>query len=133
MLPEMAAEYVPRDTLEGLARQYFRYGLYRSKTAYHHPGSLRRSHMLAPGMVLATAGSLVPVRMVSRPARLAVAGYLGALVLTSARVSQPGRERDAAALPLVFAIMHLTWGAGFLTSFVRNGPPFAALARLVRG
>jgi glycosyltransferase involved in cell wall biosynthesis len=132
MLPEMAAEYVPRDTLEGLARQYFRYGLYRSKTAYHHPGSLRRSHMLAPGMVLATAGSLVPARIVSRPARLAVAGYLGALVLTSARVSQGGRERDAAALPLVFAIMHLTWGAGFLTSFVRNGPPFAALARLVR-
>jgi succinoglycan biosynthesis protein ExoA len=130
MLPEMAAEYVPRDTLEGLARQYFRYGLYRSKTAYRHPGSLRRSHMLAPGLVLVAAGSVVPLRLVSRPARGALLAYLAALALTSVRVSEPGRERDAAALPVVFAIMHMTWGAGFLVSFVRNGPPLAALARL---
>jgi glycosyltransferase involved in cell wall biosynthesis len=132
MLPQMAAEYVPRNTLQGLARQYFRYGLYRSKTSRHHPGSLRRSHMLAPGMVLAVVAAAVAPRPLALPARAALGAYLGALVLTSVRVAERGRERDAAALPLVFAIMHLTWGAGFLTSFVRNGPPLAALARLVR-
>jgi succinoglycan biosynthesis protein ExoA len=132
MLPEMAAEYVPRDTLGGLARQYFRYGLYRSKTSYHHPDSLRRSHMLAPGLVLAAAAALAAPRPIALPARVALSAYAGALVLTSVRVAERGRERDAASLPLVFAIMHLTWGAGFLASFVRNGPPLAALARLVR-
>jgi succinoglycan biosynthesis protein ExoA len=132
MLPSMAAEYVPRDTLQGLARQYFRYGLYRGKTSYHHPGSLRRSHMLAPGLVLGAVGALAGPRPVALPARAALALYAGALVVTSVRVAEPGRGRDAASLPLVFAIMHLTWGAGFLTSFVRNGPPLAALARLAR-
>jgi hypothetical protein len=48
------------------------------------------------------------------------------------RVAEPGEERDAAALPVVFAIMHLTWGFGFLWSAVRFGPPLAALARLAR-
>jgi hypothetical protein len=82
--------------------------------------------------VLSAAAAIVAPRPVALPARIALAAYAGALVLTSVRVAERGRGRDAASLPLVFAIMHLTWGAGFLTSFVRNGPPLAALARLAR-
>ncbi len=36
-LPEMAGHYVPRDSLRGLARQYFRYGFYRARTFRRHP------------------------------------------------------------------------------------------------
>ncbi|MEA2457187.1 MAG: hypothetical protein QOC95_159, partial [Thermoleophilaceae bacterium] len=111
MLPEMAAEYVPRNTLEGLARQYYRYGLYRGKTSRRHANSLRRSHMLAPGLVVASAAAVAAPRLVRRPAQAALLAYAAALAATAVRVSGPGRQRDAAALPLVFAIMHLTWGA----------------------
>src|SRR4051794_24109005 len=91
-LPAMGASYVPRNSLRGLARQYYRYGLYRGKTARHHPNSLRRSHLLGPGLVLAAAGSLAAPRPLRPVSRLAVAAYCLALVTASARAAsaQPG-------------------------------------------
>ena len=132
LLPEMGAEYVPRDNLKGLARQYWRYGIYRGKTSRYHANSLRRSQLVAPTLALAVLASLGGPRATRVPARLAVASYFASLGVVSVRVAEPGEERDAAALPVVFAIMHLTWGFGFLWSAVRFGPPLAALARLVR-
>jgi hypothetical protein len=132
LLPEMGAEYVPRDNLKGLARQYWRYGMYRGKTSRYHANSLRRSQLVAPALAAAVLGSLAGPRLVRVPARLAVTSYAASLAAVSVRVAEPGEERDAAALPVVFAIMHLTWGFGFLWSAVRFGPPLAALARLLR-
>jgi hypothetical protein len=130
LLPEMGAEYVPRDTLKGLAKQYWRYGLYRGKTSRYHANSMRRSHMMAPGLALAVIGSVAAPGFVRVPSRLALAAYGLSLAAVSVRVSEPGAERDAAALPVVFAIMHLSWGFGYLWSAVRFGPPVGALARL---
>jgi succinoglycan biosynthesis protein ExoA len=130
LLPEMGAEYVPRDNLKGLARQYWRYGIYRGKTSRYHANSLRRSQLVAPALALAVPAALLGPRLARVPARMALCGYVASLAAVSVRVAEPGKERDAAALPLVFAIMHLTWGFGFLWSAVRFGPPLAALARL---
>src|SRR3954452_4631253 len=91
-LPEMGAEYVPRDTLRGLWRQYWRYGVYRCKTSVRHPDSLRRSHMLAPGLALALVGALVGPRPLKLAARVALAAYGVALVGVSVRVAEPDRE-----------------------------------------
>ena len=132
LLPEMGAEYVPRDNLKGLARQYWRYGLYRGKTSRYHANSLRRSQVVAPALALAVLAAVGAPRPLRLAARLALGAYAASLAAVSARVAEPGKERDAAALPIVFAIMHLTWGFGFLWSVVRFGPPLAALARLVR-
>ena len=38
--------------------------------------------------------------------------------------------RDRGALPLVFATMHASWGAGFLAGAARFGPPLAAVRAL---
>src|SRR3954454_20691728 len=132
LLPEMGAEYVPRDNLKGLARQYWRYGIYRGKTSRYHANSLRRSQLMAPALALALPAAIAGPPLVRVPARLGVFMYVASLAVVSVRVAEPGEERDAAALPVVFAIMHLTWGFGFLWSVVRFGPPLAALARLVR-
>src|SRR5438067_4689226 len=131
LLPEMGAEYVPRDSLRGLAKQYFRYGLYRAKTSRFRPNSMRRSHLMAPAVAGSVLAAVTGPRLVRRPARAALAAYAVALGSTGLRIAQPGRERDAAALPLVLAIMHLSWGFGYLTSWVRYGPPLEALARVI--
>jgi succinoglycan biosynthesis protein ExoA len=130
-LPAMGASYVPRNSLKSLARQYYRYGLYRGKTAKHHPISLRRSHLLGPGLVLATLASLPPTPL-RVPARLALGAYVAALLAASVRAAanEPERAKDAATLPIVFATMHGAWGAGFVVSSFRNGPPLGALARV---
>src|SRR3954471_15226069 len=87
LLPEMGAEYVPRDDLKGLARQYWRYGIYRGKTSRYHANSLRRSQLLAPTLALAVPASLGGPRVVRVPARFAVASYALALAAVSVRVA----------------------------------------------
>jgi succinoglycan biosynthesis protein ExoA len=131
-LPSMGAGYVPRNSLKSLARQYYRYGLYRGKTARLHANSLRRSHLLGPGLVLALLASLVLPQPLRGLARAAVSSYVLALIAASARAAldSPERAGDAATLPVVFVVMHGAWGAGFLVSGFKHGPPLGALARV---
>jgi succinoglycan biosynthesis protein ExoA len=129
-LPGLEARYVPRDSLKGLAIQYWRYGFYRSKTSRRHPTSLRRSHLLAPAVVL-TAGAALLAHGPLRPlARAGIAAYALAVLSVSAQVARRGGGRDAVGVPLVFATMHCSWGTGFLAGCARFGPPLRALARM---
>ena len=76
-VPAMAARYVARSNLRTLARQYWRYGQYRVKTARRHPVGLRRSHVLPPGLVASLRAPHCPRRR-ARPLRRAVVLYGGA-------------------------------------------------------
>jgi glycosyltransferase involved in cell wall biosynthesis len=132
-IPEMAANYVPRNSLPRLARQYLTYGTYRVKTARRHPDSMRRSHLLPPGLVLAAAAAAAgPSRHVRRVARTGVAAYALLLGVTSARAALDEDAREAATLPAVWATMHLSYGIGFWRGCFRHGLPVAAAARLLR-
>jgi glycosyltransferase involved in cell wall biosynthesis len=132
-LPGMAAAYIPRDSLWRLARQYWRYGFYRAKTSGRHPESMRRSHVLAPGLVAALLLALVLPGRLAWPPRAAVAAWAVAVVGVSAKEAGSARPGDVASLPLVFAAMHVPWGLGFMFGSLRFGPPLAALARIARG
>src|SRR5207249_644857 len=112
-IPEMAAFYVPRESLPALARQYWRYGVYRAKTCRAHPESMRRSHLLPPALTVALPTTLLPRRGVSALARAGLAAYLAASAATAVSRRRRG-TRDACSLPLVLATMHLSWGLGFL-------------------
>jgi succinoglycan biosynthesis protein ExoA len=132
LLPELAASYTPRDSLTELARQYWRYGMYRAKTAGRHPDALRRSNLLPPALVLALLGATIaPARLRRQPRRL-VALYACAVAAASLNASRSAPARDALALPAVFGTMHLSWGAGFLWGCARFGPPGRALLCLLR-
>lgn len=129
-LPEMAASYIPRDSLGSLSRQYRRYGFYRVKTSRRHPSSMRRSHLLAPGLVSAVLSLALPVKWVRRVAAAGVAIYLGTVGLTSTCLAEDREE--APRLGVVFATMHLSWGVGFLAGCARFGPPLRGIAALWR-
>lgn len=120
-LPEMAAEYLPRRDLKKLWRQYWRFGFYRAKTSTRHPTSLRKTHLLPPVVVLAAVVALLPLGPLARLARLGVALYAGALVVTAAAESRHAPPREAALLPPVLAVMHVSWGLGFLAGWARFG------------
>ncbi len=142
-IPEMEARYIPRESLRGLARQYWRYGVYRVKTSGAHPESMRRSHLLPPSLALALVASVLPLRGLTRVARAMVAAWGAAVAgVTAAEAWRNARDMDAkaersrradiAALPAVFGAMHLAWGFGFLAGCVRFGPPLRALADIAR-
>jgi glycosyltransferase involved in cell wall biosynthesis/SAM-dependent methyltransferase/GT2 family glycosyltransferase len=131
-VPQMAAQYVTRSSLRGLARQYWRYGQYRAKTARRHPGGLRRSHVLPPGLVGLVAAAALPTRR-ARPIRRGVALYVGALVVEGQRMARrDATDRLGVRITAVLATMHLCWGAGFLEGCRRFGAPWRALAALAR-
>lgn len=130
-LPELGARYVPRDSLRGLARQYWRYGAYRAKTARRHPDSLRASLLLSPAVATAALAAVLP-SPIRGLARGAVGLYGATVAAVSAQAAADAGVRDAAALPAVFATMHLAWGAGFIAGCARFGPPLGAIAALAR-
>lgn len=131
-VPEMAADYVPRDSVRSLARQYWRYGQYRAKTSGRHPQSMRRSHLAPPLLLTAMVAALVPGRW-GRPFRVVVAVYACALVGAGVRAAGRAESRaDAVRVPVLLAAMHLPWAAGFFVGSARFGPPLAAVMRLLR-
>ncbi|MGI9020534.1 MAG: glycosyltransferase family 2 protein [Solirubrobacterales bacterium] len=133
-VPGMAARYVPRRSLRALARQYWRYGQYRAKTSRRHPRSMRRSHLIAPALVLTVVAAVAGPRPISRPARRLIALY-GA-VLAGETVRQATREpgREMWMLPAVLATMHVSWGTAFWVGAARFGPPTEAIKlALTRG
>ncbi len=128
-VPEMAGAYVPRDSLTGLWKQYLGYGKYRFKTARRHPHAMRRSHLLAPAIVIDAALALAGPRPLRLAARAGLAVYAAALVSEGVR-ALPAAEapQDALLVPVVEATMHFAHGAGALLATARYGPPWAALA-----
>jgi succinoglycan biosynthesis protein ExoA len=127
---EMAAHYVPRDSISALVRQYFRYGFYRARTFRRHPRSMRRSHLLAPGLALALVCAALGPRRLRAVARAALGVYLAA-VAASAAGARDAQPPDRAILLAVLPAMHLGWGFGTLAGVARFGPPIDAVRRML--
>lgn len=130
-VPEMAAAYVPRNSLPALFAQYRRYGWYRVKTSHRHPETLRAAQLLPPALVAAAAVAAGGPRLLARPAQAATAAYALALAATAASRLRSAPVRDVAALPVVHGVMHVGYGLGFWTATLRLGPPLAALRRVL--
>lgn len=132
-VPEMAAGYVPRDSVRSLARQYWRYGQYRAKTSGRHPTSMRRSHLVPPALLVTLVAALTPGRL-GRPFRTGVASYAAALLASGlGGLGRAEPRSDAAFVPLLLATMHVTWAAGFVVGSIRFGPPLRGAVRALRG
>jgi succinoglycan biosynthesis protein ExoA len=129
-LPAMGAEYVPRDSIPGLWRQYLGYGEYRAKTYLYHPISLRASHLLAPGVVLVSGAAMAAPRWPRRLARGGMLAYTVTALVAAARASRAATARDAMLVPAVLVTMHYAHGIGQLRTWLHSGPPVAAIARL---
>jgi len=126
-LPQMTARYIPRSTLKALVRQYARYGHYRAKTTVRHPETLRRSHLVPPALTLAMVAALAAPRVPRAWARRVVALYTVLVLGESARLARGGPLREAVALPIIFAAMHVAWGVGFISGLVRFASGRAAV------
>lgn len=116
--PQLEVRYRPRASVGALASQYWQYGRWKRATVRKHPGSLRWRQLVPPATVLANAAALLAVPL--SPWTLAVPSVYLVAVLGVSAVTAAGDARVAMRLPLVFATMHHSWGAGFLV-----GPPRA--------
>ncbi len=133
-VPEMAAKYIPRESPRALAVQYWRYGRFRAVTCRAHPQSMRRSHLVPPAQVLATAAAVLGgAGALGRGGRRVTAVYAVAVIGTAVRELVRTKSPDAAWIPLVLVTMHHSWGAGFLASCAAGGPPVAGAIHALKG
>ena len=126
---EMQARYFPRNSLKALTRQYFRYGMYRCKTASRHPDSMRLSLLAPPGLAATLCVAILGRGWSRRLAQLGLLSYVGVSLAVSAGSIREAGLRDTAGIPVALATMHLAWGFGFLAGAVRFGPPWEATLR----
>lgn len=118
--PTLRVMYRPRASLRALARQYFLYGGAKRLFARKHPGKLKLRQLAAPVLVAALAVAILGALV--RPALLVVPGaYLLGLIVAGL-ATLPSSGWSAFAVPLALAVMHLSWGAGFLLAGERSVP-----------
>jgi GT2 family glycosyltransferase len=118
--PRLRVTYRPRATVRALAEQYANYGRWRWMVTAQHPRSVRGRYLAPPAALLACVGGVVAAGAGARVGLVIPAGYLVAVTVGAATI---GRSLPAAALarlPGVLVVMHMSWGAGFLTSALRG-------------
>jgi glycosyltransferase involved in cell wall biosynthesis len=112
--PELRVLYRPRGSLRLLARQYFQYGRWKRHFSRRHPGSLRW-RQLAPPLLVVLLGATLLAGLWWRPALSLPAGYLVTLLL-AALIKTPRLGPAALGIAPALAVMHLSWGLGFLSA-----------------
>lgn len=113
--PEMAVTYRPRPTISRLARQFFEYGRWRRVVARHHPETVNARYLAPPVMVAGTTAATA-LGLVWTPALAVPAAYLLGVAAGGAAISRGETARTRALTPVALAVMHWSWGTGFLTS-----------------
>jgi cellulose synthase/poly-beta-1,6-N-acetylglucosamine synthase-like glycosyltransferase len=117
--PEMVVTYRPRSSLRELARQYFGYGTWRREVARRYRETISLRYLAAPvlviglllGLLLILIGGLASLKFLVWIGLIPLVAYLlgvfGASVISRAGTS-------GLLLPIVFPVMHISWGLGFL-------------------
>jgi cellulose synthase/poly-beta-1,6-N-acetylglucosamine synthase-like glycosyltransferase len=109
--------YYARPTLGALARQYFRYGLWKAQMLRQHPRSVRWRHAVAPAFVASLVCAML-VGFAWRPAWwlliVALAAYLlPALAFAVSLARREGDYKFVAPVVASFFVVHFAWGGGF--------------------
>ena len=119
--PDIWATYYVRPSLFALLNQYFRYGRRKADIVWRYPGSTRPRHLAMPAYVATLLGALVASPFVPQARWLALA-LAGAYLLGNLSVSFLTAARSVwhylPWLPIIFGIIHLSWGTGFLVRLV---------------
>lgn len=121
--PDLQVTYRPRTSIGALASQYWHYGRWRRVVMREHPETASFRYLAPPGVtVLCAVGLIVGLVGLAVGSPWLIAGfaipviYLAGIGAVSVALSRGLPARIRVRLPVVLAIMHMSWGTGFLTS-----------------
>ncbi len=121
--PSIESIYRPRPTRKALGSQFWHYGRWKARVARQHPGDTKPRHLVAPA--LAVGAAITPVAIaVGGPLRSLTAAswatYFAGCVAATVHADQSEHDYSKLALLAAFPTMHLSWGAGFVTSTIED-------------
>ena len=122
--PEMTVTYRPRPTFRRLGRQYFEYGQWRREVMRTYPETVSARYLappvlvlgLATGVATAATGVIVRRKALVNLGVLAPLGYAAIAGIGGLAIGVNEARGTRIRVPVALATMHLSWGAGFLTS-----------------
>lgn len=122
--PALCSRYYCRKGLRALWRQYFQYGYFKVRVLQKHPLQMQARHFVPPLFVLAILLAAMLTWWTVWPALALAVAYLGlnltASVLTVAAMKAKGTPLAAAGLlPVIYGILHLSYGSGFMVGLFR--------------
>ncbi|MDT8391759.1 MAG: glycosyltransferase family 2 protein [Lentisphaeria bacterium] len=141
--PAIKSHYFSRPSLIGLARQYFKYGYWKSRLVFKLGWRLSPRHFAPPLLVTGLAGCLggaalipllpqccafwVTVRhfMVCAVLFFPAVYFLFCLLAAAALLRKSKHLASLVVLPVLYLIIHLNWGFGFILGFFIPPPPDA--------
>ncbi len=119
MAADAAIEYFPRKSFNSLARQYFKYGRGRADTVCKHMVLPKIRQMVPAGVTFALL--LVPLACIYKIFALPFGMYLIAcLVYTLKTALKDNGVLFAFRMFFALAVMHVSWGSGFLSRVLQN-------------
>jgi glycosyltransferase involved in cell wall biosynthesis len=123
LTPSIGSVYYARESLGGLLRQYWGYGIAKANVLQRHPGRLRWRHLVPSALVLTLiAGSaLSPFDgRFGRIAAIAAGAYAVANAVATLSIARRHGWPAARYLAPAFAAIHFAAGAGMIAGFVRQ-------------
>jgi succinoglycan biosynthesis protein ExoA len=118
---DVHSKYYSRSSLAKMARQYFQYGFYKVRVLQKHPLQMSYRQFVPPAFVLALILSFGFMLLGGGgwPIMLVLGSYLLANLAASLFTAARQGRRYLPLLPLVFALLHLGYGSGFLLGLLR--------------
>jgi GT2 family glycosyltransferase len=119
--PAIKSDYTVRSSPSDLWRQYYQYGFWKVRVLQKHRRQMSPRQFVPPVLVLSLIASAIlalhpAFRILSVLMPLC---YLSANLLASFYTASKHGWRSLTRLPLVFAILHLSYGLGFLAGLVK--------------
>jgi succinoglycan biosynthesis protein ExoA len=119
---DVRSRYYSRSSFRSLWRQYFQYGYWKVRVLQKHPWQMRPRQFAPPAFVLSlVASAILTPWAIGWLAWWAIVGMYSASNAT-ASVGVARRNGSLRLVPLVataYAILHLSYGFGFLTGLLR--------------
>lgn len=112
MVPEMKCVYYVRETLSGLFKQYFQYGLFKPLVLKKVRSGIKMRHLIPAGFVIYLL--LLPLSwlFMDKLALVPLLTYMVLLFYTA--IGSNLKIKSKTYLLLVYPVLHISYGIGFL-------------------
>ena len=125
--PDIRSEYTVRSTPRGFWRQYYQYGYWKVRVLQKHPRQMSLRQFVPPAFVLSLIFSillaltffLLPLSFIILISSFIPILYLVANLLASLYTAFKRGWKYLPFLPFIFAILHFSYGLGFLVGLFK--------------
>ena len=122
LTPRIKSQYYNRATIRSLWRQYFEYGYWKVRVMQKHSGQMQPRQFVPPLFVAACLALLLLLPLFPVTGYflgIGLSTYMIANIIASIVSLRKSKSSLLHLVPIAFATLHLAYGLGFLTGFVR--------------